>query len=277
MPAPVLINDGDASDAFFDQFSSIIRLEARLNGDNSEGVTGPAHQRWAVRHLAEVAEAQGFTVRPATQGTPFNVHAQEFITPPSAQTATFNHSGYTTPWYENFNLADQGIPDSSGHYRPPAENQRFARPPNAYRPFDLAEQAEYRAAVQTRLFPHGTHGTQRVFSAPQRPYRAYNDMDQQIYITRAAPYFQLPSTRPAANRYSSTPLNQPAGYHGRTPSLESLPSIVTNTTLHANTEPIAQSARMSALAAPDHYEPIEIHALEVRNGDFIQSVKNPGT
>ena len=47
-------------------------------------------------------------------------------------------------------------------------------------------------------------------------------------------------------------------------------------TLRANTEPIVESKRMSSLAAPEHYEPVEVCAVEVRNGDFIQSVKNPG-
>ena len=278
MPLSVPTSNGDASDAFFNQFSTIICIESRLRGDHSEDVMGPARQRWAIKHLAEVAQAQGFSSQPPTQEAAPNVHAREFITPPPARRATSNRSAYTTPWYENFNLADQGVRNSSGPYRPPAADRYISRPPNSYRPFDPAELASYRAAVEAQLFPQNT---QRVVSAPNGPYyhHDYNDnnADPFTFPDQPHPHSRLPSPPSPGVRYASTPPNRPIRHHRRTPSAESLSDLVGSTSLRANTEPIAESARMSSLAAPEHYEPIEVYALEVRNGDFIQSVKNPGT
>ena len=278
MPPSPLTSNGDASDAFFDQFSTIIRLESRLNGDNSEDAVGPARQRWAVRHLAEVAEAQGFTSQLPTEGTLGTFvnsgHTQEFITPLPAQGGTSTPPYFSTPWYTHFYLADQGISTVSGPYRPPAVNQRISHPENSYRPFDPAEQAAYRAAVQAQLSPQNT---QRVVTAPNGSTSNCNyDPDPHNFPEHAHPRPQLPITPSPRVRYPSTPPNRPARHHRQTPSAESLPDLTANTSLRANTEPIAESANMSSLAAPDHYEPIEVYALEVKNGDFIQSVKNPG-
>ena len=281
-------NGGDASDAFFHQFSTIISTESRLQGDNSEDATGPARRHWATRHLAKVAQAQGFTSQqlPTTQeAAALNVHAREFVIPPphAARKATYNRAGYNnTPWYENFNLADQGVRNSSGPYRPPAVNRRTSRPPNSYRPFDPAELEAYRAKVEAQLFPHGN--TQRVVSAPDEAYHHYdynyddNNADPSTFPHDAQPHPepgpQLPSTPPPRVRYPSTPPNRPARGHRHTLSAESFADLVGST--RANTEPIAESARMSSLAAPEHYEPVEVCAREVREGDFIQSVRNPG-
>ena len=278
MPLSVPTSNGDVSDAFFNQFSTIIRIESRLRGDHSEDVIGPARQRWAIKHLAEVAQAQGFSSQPPIQETALNVHAREFITPPPAWRVTSNRSAHTTPWYENFNLADQGIRNSSGPYRPPAANRYISRPPNSYRPFDPAELASYRAAVEAQLFPR--NNTQRVVSTPNGPYYHHdynNNADPFTFPNDPHPHSQPLSTPSPRVRYPSTPPNRPARHYRRTPSAESLSDLVGSTSLRANTEPIAESAKMSSLAAPDHYEPIEVYALEVRNGDFIQSVKNPGT
>ena len=284
MPLSVPTGNGDASDAFFHQFSTIICIESRLRGDNSEDVIGPARQQWAMRHLAEVAQAQGFTSPLPTLDTASNVHARESFTPPLARRVTSHRSGYAKPWYQNFNLADQGIMNSSGPYRPPPANRYNSRPPNSYRPFDPAELAAYRAAVEAQLFPRNG---QRVVSAPNEPFYQHNynnndDADPFNFPDHAHahphPRSQVPSTPSPRVRYPSTPPNRPARYHHhpRTPSAGSLPDLVGGTALRANTEPIVESAKMSSLAAPDHYEPIEIYACEVRNGDFIQSVKNPG-
>ena len=279
MPPSVLTGNGGPSDAFYDQFSTIIRIESRLNGDHSEDVMGPARQRWVVRHAAEVAQAQAFTPHLPAQGTPVNVHAREFTTPPYAQTAKFSRPGHTTPWYENFNLADQGVQNSSGPYRPPASvtpAHSIPYPPNAYRPFDPAEQAAYRAAVQAQLFPSYTQQVGTYPGVSSEHYYHYNagPFHEPTYPNT---HFHGRSTPPSFTRYPSTPPNQPTRHDGRTPSVDSIYDLISNSTLRANTEPIAQSARMSSLAAPDHYELIEVSALEVRNGDFIQSVKNPGT
>ena len=287
MPLSVPTGNGDASDAFFHQFSDIIRIESRLQGDNSEDVVGPARQCWAMRHLAEVAQAQGFTSQLPGLETLSNLHFRGSITPPPARRVTSNRSEFTKPWYEDFNLADQGIMDSSGPYRPPPANRYISRPPNSYRPFDPAELAAYRAAVEAQLFPQNT---QRVVSAPNGPYHHHNynnnndSTDPFTFPNHAHahdhphPRSQVPASPSPRVRYPSTPPNRPAryNYHRRTPSAGSLPDLVGDMSLRANTEPIVESVRMSSLAAPDHYEPIEIYAREVRNGDFIQSVKNPG-
>ena len=276
MSLPATTGNGDASDAFFHQFSTIICLESHLQGDHSEDVVGPARQHWATKHLAEVAQAQGFPSQLPTQETASNVHAPKPIKPSRARKATSNRSGYTTPWYDNFNLADQGIMNTSGPYRPPAANPHTSRLPNSYRPFDPAELASYRAAVEAQLF---SRNTQRVVSAPNGPYyyHGYNNNNNAEPSTSPIhPHYPLPSTPSPRVRYPSTPPNRPARHYRRTPSAESLPDLVGSTTLRANTEPIAESKNMSSLAAPDHYEPIEVYAVEVRNGDFIQSVKNPG-
>ena len=286
MPPSVLTSDGDVSDAFFSQFSTIICVESRLRGDKSEDIVGPARQGWVVRHLAEVAQAQRFYPQLPTQEMAVNVHAQ---TPPPAQMATSNPSGYTTPWYANFNLADQGVMNSSGPYRPPAENQYNSRPPNSYRPFDPAELASYRAAVQAQL------DIQHDVSATSRPhhYHYYNNKNNNhasaftfpdyshshpYSHSRPASGSRLASTPTPHVRYPFTPPNRPVRHrYRRTPSAEYFPDLMGGSmTPRSKTEPIVESARMSSLAAPDHYEPIEVYAVEVRNGDFIQSVKNPG-
>ena len=278
MPLSVLISSGDPSPAFYDQFSTVIRLESRLHWDNSEDITGPAHQRWAVRHLAEVAQAQGFTLRlPAEE---INRNTRHFVTPPPAQTATNNHLGHVTPWYENFNLADQGVLDSSGPYRPPTLNsatQCILYPPNCCDPFSPAELAAFHAALHTPpLFLNSTQRVPSVF-VEHNNYN-YNSDPLSRPNDNNSPS-QICSTPPSRIQHSSpsTPPNQPVTPHGQTSLVESPPDLFGNRTLRANTEPIAQSARMSDFTAPDHYEPFEVYALEVQKGDFIQSVTNPGT
>lgn len=280
MSRPVLISNGDASAAFYDQFSTIIRLESRLHWDNSEDITGPAHQRWAVRHLAEVAQAQGLTSRLPAEETNLNVQARHFVTPPPAQTATNNHSGHVTPWYQNFNLADQGVLHSSGPYRPPTLNsptQYISQPPNTCGPFTPAELAAFHAAVQTP--PVFLSSTQRVPSVfAEHDNHNYNsDPFVLPYNNRSSS--QIPSAPPSRIQHSSpsTPPNQPVTPHGQTSSAESPPDLFGNQALRANTEPIAQSARMSSFTAPDHYKPFEIYALEIEVGDYIQGVQKPGT
>ena len=274
MPLSVPISNNNPTDAFHEQFSAIIRYESRLRGNYSEAITGPARRRWVVMHLAEVAHAQGFRSQVPSQATTWNVHAQEFTTPLSAQTATTSRYGNTAPWYNNFNLADQGVVNTSGPYRPPRSsltaNQHATYSPNAYRPFDPAELAAYRDLVQAQL------AVQQSF----RPYETsvHNVNSNTNHQTINHPRVRIPSTPPSRVRYPSTPLNRPARYAPQPSPTGSIPSHVTSTTtLRANTEPIAQSARMGSLTAPDHYEPFEVYALEVRNGDFIQSVKYPGT
>lgn len=253
-PLSVPISDGDPSTAFFDQFSTIIRLEARLYGDHSEDVAGPAYGHWVVRHLTDVARAQGFTSPPSpAQTTTLNVHAQEFITPPPAQSKTSSRPVHSTPWYENFNLADQGVYDPSGPYHPTeptAESQPVSRSRTPYTAFDPDELAQYRAVIREQLV-HSSNSCR-----PTTP----------------------PSNFPRA-RYPSTPPNLPHRRLRLASPTEPFPDLVNDTTLsslRASTEPLAE-AKMGSLAAPDHYEPVEIYALEVEIGDYIQSVKNPGT
>ena len=275
MPLSVPISNNNPTDAFHEQFSAIIRHESRLHGNYSDAVAGPARRRWVVRHLAEVAHAQGFSSQLPLQTTTWNVHAQEFTSPLFAQTVTNSRSGNNAPWYNDFNLADQGVMNTSGPYRPPVlsltANQRATYPPNAYRPFDPAELAAYRDLVQAQL------AVQQSF----RPYEtsAHNNINSNTNArTINHPRVRIPSTPPPrVIRYPSTPPNRVARYARQPSPTESNPSYVTSTTtLRANTEPIAQSARVSSLTAPDHYEPFEVFALEVQNGDFIQSVKYPG-
>ena len=275
MPPSVPTGNGDASDAFFNQFSTIICIESRLQGDYSEDAVGPARQGWVEKHLSEVAQAQGFSSQLPTQEMASNVHTEESVKPPPARKATSSRSEHTTPWYNNFNLADQGVMNSSGPYRPPAVDQRTSRPANSYRPFDPAELASYRAAVEAQLFPRNT---QRVVSAPNAPYYYHHGYNSNAgtftFLNHPHHHSRLPSSPSPCVRYPSTPPRPVRDL--RTPSAESVPDLIGSTKLRCNTEPIAESARMSSLAAPDHYEPIEVYALEVRNGDFIQSVKHPG-
>lgn len=271
MPQSAPINNSDPSAAFYDQFSLIIRLESRLRRDNSEDITGPAHQRWAARHLAEVAQAQGYNSRLPAEETNFN--ARHFVAPPPAQTATNNHLGHVTPWYDNFNLADQGVLDSSGPYRPPTSTsltQYTSHPPNSCAPFTPAERAAFHATVQTPpLFRNSTQRVPSVFA--ERDNYNYNS-DPFVLPNHNHQPSQIPSTPPSHVRHSfpSTPPNQIVISHPRASSVEFSPDLFGNRTLRTNTEPIAQSARMSEFKAPDHYKEYEIYALEIQVGDYIQ-------
>lgn len=281
MPLSVLISNGDPSAAFYNQFSIIIRLESRLHWDNSEDMTGPAHQRWAVRHLAEVAQAQGFTSRLPAEEINLNVQARHFVTPPPAQTVTNNHSGHVTPWYKNFNLADQGVLDSSGPYRPPPSNSptqcSISHPPNSRAPFTPAELAVFHAAVQTPpLFLNSTQRVPSVFAEHDK-YNYSSDpfvLPDYNHISS-----HLPSTPPmrTLNPSPSTPPNQTVISYLRASSAESPPDLFGNTTLPADMEPTTQSGRTSPRKAPDHYKAFEVYALDVETGDFLQGVQYPGT
>lgn len=302
MPLSVLISDGDASKAFHHQFSTIIRLESCLHGDHSEDITGPARQRWAVRHLTEVARAQGFTSQlpthaqgttlnvhapdfitpPPAYSTRLNVHAREFITPPPTQATTSNHSERIAPWYENFNLADQGV--SFGPYYPQPSTIPFnnlSRTPSPYNPLNPAELAGYRAAVRAQLFQSSDQRAESQHSLSNDHLDHKPDLfsHPSHNFLRGA---RLPSTPPnnfSRVRYPSTPHNRSARRpHQISPTdSDSLPDLFTNNTQRSNTEPIAQSASMGSLTAPDHYKHITVYAVDVQNGDYIQSVKNPGT
>lgn len=266
MPLSVLISDGDPSDAFFHQFSTIIRLESRLQGDHSEDVTGPARQRWAVRHLTEVAQAQGVTSQLPAHASTLNVHAREFRTPPPAQATTSNRSERITPWYENFNLADQGVPSSI-----------LSRPASPYNPFDPAELAAYRAVIRAQLLESSNPRAARQQSAPSEHFDQISDSFQRA--DHNVPLTQPPSTPPnnlPRVRYPSTPPNRPLRHRRHTSSTDSLPELLANSTLRASTEPIAQPTRMGSLTASGHYKALEVYALEVQIGDYIQSVKYPG-
>ncbi len=337
MPPPALTSNCDASDAFHDQFSEIIRHEARLRGDNSEDAMGPGRKHWVEKHLKEVAQAQAQR-RPSqlpSQASTLNEHAQVFVSPLSAQKTTPVHSGQKTtpvhsgqitPWYESFNLADQGVLYGSGLYQSPGSNTKslnpalaqspnrpynsfgsnaeshnlaFAQSPNRsynspgpntafqnrangqspYRPFDPAEVAAYRAAVQAQLSQSSTQRAEQQPIAPSEHHYPYNS--DLIYQTiQDDPRSQFPSAHLNANaytRYPSTPPNLPATYPYQTPSVDSLSDITTNLSLHASTEPITRSAGMSSLIAPDNYISFELLAFEVTVGDYIQSVQYPGT
>lgn len=282
MPPPsVRISEGDPSDAFYHQFSTIIRLESRLQGDRSEDAIGPAHQRWVVRHLDEVARAQGFTSQLSTQTATLNVHAKEFITPSHAQPTISSRLGHITPWYENFNLADQGVYNISGPYYPTASTTAYYHlpyPPSPYNRLNPADLIVFREAVRAQPFQSSNQYTESQHSVPTE-YLNYNP-DPFRHPNYNHPRSHLPSTPPNNSPrvgYPSTPPNQPLRHPRQTSPTDSSPDLVATTMLRASTEPIAQSARMGFLTAPDHYIPLEIYALDVHIGDYIQSVKNPGT
>ena len=279
MPPSVLVSNDDLSNAFYHQFSTIIRLESRLHGDRSEDMTGPARQSWAVRHLTEVAQAQGFTSQLPAQALTLNVHAREFMTPPPAQATTTNRSERITPWYENFNLADQGVSSDSFHFQPPhVPSNNLSRPASPYNPFDPAELAAYRAVVRAQLLQSSNP------RVAYQPSVSSERFDRTSDSTRSTSYTlsrsRLPSTPPNKSprvRYPSTPPNRAPRHPRHTSSTDSLPDLVTNATLRASTEPITQPASMGSLTAPAHYKALEIYALDVQIGDYIQSVKYPGT
>lgn len=262
-PHAVLISDNDLSNAFHDQFSTIIRLESRLQGDHSEDVTGPAHQLWVVRHLTEVAHAQRITSQLPAQMMTANVHAPEFITPSHARVATASRSQHITPWYDNFFLADQRITDSSS--------------PNRYNLFDPAELATCPTATRAQLRESSDQNVRNQYNA------TIGRVDSTTYSVHGSTS-RHPSTPPNTfprAQYPSTPPNQSSRHHHRrrTSQLDFLPDLTANrsyTTVRASTEPTAES-RMGSLAAPDHYQPFEVRALDVQIGDHIQSVQNPGT
>lgn len=280
MPLSVPISDDDLSNAFYHQFSTIVRLESRLQGDHSEDLTGPARQCWAVRHLTEVARAQRVTSQLPAQASTLRVYAREFMTPSPAQATTSNRSERITPWYENFNLADQGVYFDSSRFQPPTiPFNSLSRPASPYNPFDPAELAAYRAVVRAQLLQSSNP---RVASQ----HRVSSErLDHTSESTRRTshnlPRSRLPSTPPNNSprvRYPSTPPNRAPRHHRRhASSTDSLPDLVANTTLRASTEPIAQPASMGSLTAPAHYKALEVYALEVQIGDYIQSVKYPGT
>ncbi|CAF9919273.1 hypothetical protein IMSHALPRED_004572 [Imshaugia aleurites] len=267
-----------SSNAFHNQFSTIIRLEARLQGDHSEDVTGPAHQFWVLKHLAEVAEAQGFTSRPLMHTTTLNVHARELSTPHHAQATTTNRSEHITPWYDSFNLADQGVCEPSGPQAPAVSPSVFTHPADIYSPFDHTELAAYRAVIRAQLLSSSDAATPNPQSAPRECVNHASDPVRHRNLNPQIP--QRPST-PRNNfprGYPSTPPNRSARHHHRrqTSQLDFLPDHFThNATLRASTEPLAEPT-MTSLTAPDHYKPFEVYALDVQIGDYIQSVKNPG-
>lgn len=80
------------------------------------------------------------------------MHAQEFTTPPRATAKVSSRPsvhGSSTPWYENFNLADQGVYDPSDPYQP--ESQHLSRSRTPYTAFDPVELAQYRAVIREQL------------------------------------------------------------------------------------------------------------------------------
>ena len=280
-PLSVHISNSDPSTAFHDQFSTIIRLESRLYGDYSEDVKGRARRRWVVNHVTDVARAQGFTSSPPAQATTLNVHAREFITPPPAQATTASRPVHSTPWYENFNLADQGVYDSPSPYHPTEliDESYTSRPLTPYTAFDPTELAQYRAVIREQLVQSSSQRAENQRSAfgGNLDYSSDSLPQASQNVTRS----RLPTTPPnnfPRVRYPYTPPNRPhRRLHLASPT-ESLSDLVADTTLRsvrASTEPLAE-ARMGSLTAPDHYQPLEIYALEVEVGDYIQSVKNPG-
>ncbi len=271
MPPPsVHVSDSDLSHAFYDQFSTVIRLESHLHGDHSEDVMGPARRRWVVRHLAEVAQAQSSTSVP-TQATTLNVHAQDFVSSSPAQTMTSNIGGYSKPWFENFNLVDQGLYNAS---------LRESHPSGPASAFNPVERAEYRAAVRAQLVDSSNQalGTQTSKSSGRLNYTSSSSYHPTHNNPRSQPPSTLPTRHPRV-RYPSTPPNPPPRHHHRRQTSPSSPDsslepIARN--LRASTEPPLQPPRMGTFTAPDHYQLVEIYALEVKIGDYIQSVKNPG-
>ena len=284
---PLSVADNGPSTAFHYQFSDIIRVESRLRCDNSEDMTGPAHNRWVTQHLWDIAQAQGFTDMSQAQGftlplptepSALNVHAQEFVASPTSQAATGSHSEHLRPWYDNFYLADQDGPDSSDYQLPATQTAASHNPSSRYRPFDPLELSEYRAAVQAHLFGQdGASGN--AFSSPDQFPDPYPHSHQ------SHPYPELPTTPPTNVphvRFPSTPPNRSTGqnqhHHRRqTSSLDDLSTLTTHTAPCLSTEPPIQSRTGSPAAAPDHYKALTIYALEINIGDYIQSIDNPGT
>ena len=276
-PPSVLVSDGDLSDAFFHQFSTVIRLKSHLRGDHSEDVIGPARRHWVVRHMAEVARAQGFTSHQPTPAAVLNVHARECITPLSTQTTTSSGPGYLTPWYNSFNLADQGVYDPSGPYLPTAPiaaSYPSSHPSSPYVPFHPAESTAYHQAVRGQLFQSSNR------QGESHPSASSGHLDINSNLFRGASYHhprsQLSSTPPNNSpciQYPSTPPNRAPRHPRQISRVHSSPDLVVNATLRSNTQPIAKSTTM---AAPNHYQAFEVYALDVQIGDYIQSVKNPG-
>ena len=281
---PLSVPNNSPSTAFHDQFSEIIRLESRLHCDYSEDITGPVHARWVTQHLWDVARAQGFTLLPPTEPSTLNVHAQEFIASPISQSATDSRLEHARPWYDNFYLADQDGPDSSGYQLPATRTAAFHNPPSRYRPFDPLELSEYRAAVQAQLFNQRTNNQNgasgNAFSGPTNQFP-----DLFLHSRNSPPYPQLPTTPPTNLphvRYPSTPpdrsTRQNHHHHRRqTSSLDDLSNLTTHTALCVSTEPTVQSRTDSPSAAPDHYKALTIYAIEIHIGDYIQSIDHPGT
>ena len=285
---PLSVADDAPSTAFHYQFSDIIRVESRLHCDNSEDVMGPTRNRWVTQHLWDIAQAQGFTDMAQAQGfTPhlptepsnLNVHAQEFVASPPSQAATDNRLEHTQPWYDNFYLADQDVPDTSDYQLPATQTAASYNRPSRYRPFDPRELSEYRAAVQAHLFGHnGESGN--AFSGPTDQFP-----DPYLHSHQNPPYPELPTTPPTdvpCVRSPSTPPNrsikQNDHHHRRqTSSLDDLSTLTTHTALCLDMEPPIQSRIDSPAAAPNHYKPLTIYAIEIRIGDYIQSIDTPGT
>lgn len=237
-------------------------------------MAGPAHYHWVIKHLADVARAQGFTSSPPAQATALNVHAQDFVTPPPpAHTTTSRRPAHRTPWYENFNLADQGVYDPSDPYHPPSpttEPHPLSRSQTPYTAFTPDELAHYRAVVREQLVQSSNQPTGPWPLAP----RGRSD-----YIPNSPQdpgQIPTPSNFHPRVRYPSTPPNRPHRRFNIASSTESLSDLVADTRLRASTEPLAEAKMPTPLAAPEHFVPTEIYALEVRVGDYIQSVKNPG-
>ena len=253
-------------------------MEARLHGDHSEDVAGPAYRHWVVRHLNDVAQAQGFTSPPSAQATTLNVHAQEFVTPPPAQAKTYNRPPvHSTPWYENFNLADQGVYDPSGPYHPTEpipESPPPFRSRTPYTAFDPDELAQYRAVIREQL----VHSAEKQPSAfhGRLDYSSKSHQDSHNHIhTRS----RLPTTPPnnyPRVRYPSTPPNIPHRHlHLASSPTEPLSDFTNDTTLRslrASTEPLAE-ARMGSLTAPDGLDKVHVLREVVAKDGEVEEVK----
>ena len=261
-PLSVPISDGDPSTAFFDQFSTIIRLEARLYGDHSEDEAGPEYLHWVVKHLADVARAQGFTA----QATTLNVHAQEFTTPPPTQAKISSRPVHSTPWYENFNLADQGVYDPSDPYHPTEpipEPHPLSRSRTPYTAFDPVELAQYRTVIREQLVHSSNQSAEKQPSASHGCHNYIPDLhrDPSQIPTRS----RLPTTPPnnlPRVRCPSTPPNLPhRRLHLASPT-EPFPDLDNDTTLRslrASTEPLPSGQIL------DHYL-CEVSEHEARPG-----------
>lgn len=280
-PLSNLISNGDPSTAFHSQSSTIIRLESHLEGDHSEDVTGPAHFHWIIKHLNDVARAQRFASPPPAQTTALNVHAQDLVTPPPAQSRISRRPVHRTRWYENFNLADQGVDDPSGPYHPPESTTEYH--PLAHSAFNPDELVHYRAVIREQLVQSSsnqsaTTSTQTSTSGEHPSYSSNPPEDPSQKHTRSQHPTTPPSNFPRV-RYPSTPPNRRHIKLNLASSTETLSDLDTNTRLlRASTEPLTEG-KMPPLTAPDQkkFEPMEIYALEVKVGDYLQSVQNPGT